>query len=385
MNYEEIALLIGRLLTDTISDEDIEKLNIWRRQNDFNETVFQHLTDKEWLTREHIRRKLTNSERPLTEMKHRIEGERKLNGHRRWYWAAAIALLICGGATLLYGPLFETHKQQPTTIAHETASEIRPGTTVAILTQDGKKRIKLTDEASFERLSIQRKQDQQKTDSKSLAFNNLSTPRGGEFKITLEDGTEVWLNAETTLRYPECFGTDERRVEVSGEAYFKVAKEQDRPFCVVCGGQEVLVHGTEFNVNGYNDESDIYTTLVNGSISLHSIKGNGSELILTPGLQAVFNRSSESARVGRVNTYVMTSWRNGMFVFENQSMEQIMHTLSRWYNFEYEFSSQSVAKTVLMGSIPRYSSFAEVVDIFHKLGGIHLKQVNNKVIITTQK
>ena len=384
MSYEEIALLISRQLTGVITDEEREQLDKWRKLNEFNESVFQHLMDKDWLTREHMRRKLTDSERPLTEMKHRMENEKK-RGHNRWYWAAAavIAILICGGTTLFYTMRISDNQQQNTALFNEDNSEIRPGTTVAILTQGDKKPIKLTDEISFKRLNSHHQQVNKKTDPKSESFNNLSTPRGGEFKITLEEGTELWLNAETTLRYPESFGMDVRRVVVSGEAYFKVAKEQDRPFYVVCGGQEVRVHGTEFNVNGYSDESNIYTTLVNGSISLRSIKGNGSELVLTPGLQAVFSRNSESAHVGRVNTYVMTSWRNGMFVFENQSMEQIMRTLSRWYNFDYEFSSPSVAKTVLMGSIPRYSSFAEVVEIFHKLGGIQLKLQNSKVIITT--
>ena len=216
----------------------------------------------------------------------------------------------------------------------------------------------------------------------SANINSLATPRGGEFKVTLEDGTEVWLNADTRLRYPENFEGAERRVELEGEAYFKVAKNEDKPFYVVSGGQEVRVYGTEFNINGYAEDTAIRTTLVEGSISLRPIGGNGSELMLTPGSQAVFDKHESRARVQQVDTEVVTSWRSGTFVFEDQTMEQIMQTLSRWYDFLYEFSDPQLASTVFMGSIPRYGSFAEVAQIFEKMGGIRLRQKADKVIIS---
>ena len=174
-------------------------------------------------------------------------------------------------------------------------------------------------------------------------------------------------------------------MEVSGEAYFKVAKNAEKPFYVVSGGQEVRVYGTEFNVHAYQDEPTIFTTLVEGSISLKPVEGNRSELMLTPGNQAVFSRSDASARVRKVDTEVVTSWRSGVFVFENQNLEQIMRTLSRWYNFEYEFADQRVAQTEFMGSIPRYGNFSEVVDIFQKMGGIQLVQHGSRVVISTKK
>jgi ferric-dicitrate binding protein FerR (iron transport regulator) len=217
---------------------------------------------------------------------------------------------------------------------------------------------------------------------KTSAMNNLATPRGGEFKVTLEDGTEVWLNAETTLRYPDTFDGNERRVEVSGEAYFKVAHDSSKPFYVVSGKQEVRVYGTEFNIHAYPDEADIYTSLVTGSISLKPVVGNGSELMLTPGHQAVFSNADASAKVRTVDTDIVTSWRSGTFVFEGQNLDQIMKTLSRWYNFEYEFTDRSLAHTEFMGSIPRYGNFGEVIEIFNRMGGISLHQYGHKVIVS---
>ena len=212
----------------------------------------------------------------------------------------------------------------------------------------------------------------------------LTTPRGGEFRVVLEDGTEVWLNAESRLSYPEVFDGKERRVQIEGEAYFKVAKNEEKPFIVNSGGQEIRVYGTEFNVHAYSDEADVYTTLVKGSISLRPVNGNQSELMLTPGKQAIFDKAEETARVVNVDTEVVTSWRSGVIVFEDQTMEQIMRTLSRWYDFDYEFLDRQTAETVFMGSIPKYGTFDEVCDIFHKLGGIRLHQQGRKVIISAK-
>ena len=379
MNYEleQIPLLIAKQLVGTISDEERLQLEAWRKQSTFNEETFQRLMDRKRLTIEQERHALTDYERPLTEMKRQL----RPRTFRRWMAAAAVTLLIIGGAGLLW---INRHAN-PT--EHMVAqAEIRPGHTMATLTRANGETVELTetlennthgtDEAADNSLASHH------SPLTSEETSTLSTPRGGEFKIVLEDGTEVWLNAETTLRYPEAFAKNERRVEVSGEAYFKVAKDADRPFYVVSGGQEVRVYGTEFNVNGYADEADIRTTLVEGSISLRVLNGNGSELMLSPGNQAVFDKQEARARVQQVDTDIVTSWRSGTFVFEDQTMEQIMHTLSRWYDFQYEFTSPDLAKTVFMGSIPRYGSFSEVAHIFEKMGGIRLRQKSDKVIIS---
>lgn len=398
MNYDEIALLISKQLVGTITDEQQQELAAWRSQNEQNEAAYQRLMDRERLTVEHVRHELTDYRRPLSDMKHRLDRQdgqpaattaRVVGGPLRWVAAAAMVLLLAGVAYVYMPRLTAGGEREQLAIDLHDYPEIQPGRTQATLTLSGGEAVELTAESELEQLNRQRAakaaQGLNAQAEAAMSFRNLSTPRGGEFKVTLEDGTEVWLNAETTLRYPESFAAAERRVEVTGEAYFRVAKEADRPFYVVSGGQEVRVYGTEFNVTGYNDEPDIRTTLVVGSISLRPVAGNGSELMLTPGSQAVFSRSSESARVHSVDTEVVTSWRKGMFVFENQTMEQIMRTLGRWYNFDYEFASPEVAQTVLMGSIPRYSSFAEVADIFHKLGGLQLRQQGDKVVISTQK
>lgn len=383
-----ISWLICKQILGTITDEEQQVLSEWRKQNEHNEAAYQRLLDTDRQQVEFHRSRMTDYHRPLADMKRRLGIDNELTetyrGNNTWIYkmvAAAAVVLLIFGATHLFKGTRDTAPvggDSPSTTLAQT--EILPGTTKAVLTLDNGEQLQLDANSSIPKNSSHGARSAEE----QVAMNNLTTPRGGEFKITLEDGTEVWLNAQSSLRYPETFEGNERRVEVTGEAYFKVAKNAEKPFYVVSGGQEVRVYGTEFNVHAYNDEATIYTTLVEGSISLRPINGNKSELMLTPGNQAVFDKDEASAHVRKVDTEMVTSWRNGTFVFEDQTLEQIMRTLSRWYNFQYEFADRKIAKTVFMGSIPRYGSFGEVVEIFDKIGGIQLRLHDGKVIISTK-
>ncbi|MBR1462280.1 MAG: FecR domain-containing protein [Prevotella sp.] len=378
-----ITWLICKQMIGEITEEEQQVLNAWRSENKYNEAAYQRLMDTDRQAMEYRRSKLTDYHRPLDDMKRRLGiGEETADKSQarsafiyRIVSAAAVVLLIFGAAYYWIQSQVQPENTKQPTIAKV---EIMPGRTQAVLTLDNGKQVELGSDVQMNTQAIA-----EVTNGEAVAFNDLTTPRGGEFKVTLEDGTEVWLNADSRLRYPETFEGNERRVEVTGEAYFKVAKNAEKPFYVVSGGQEVRVYGTEFNVHAYDDEATIFTTLVEGSISLRPVNGNKSELMLTPGKQALFNKDEAAATVRNVDTEVVTSWRSGVFVFEDQNLEQIMRTLSRWYDFEYEFADQQVAATVFMGSIPRYGSFAEVVEIFKKLGGINLHQRGRKVVISS--
>ncbi|MBQ8866799.1 MAG: FecR domain-containing protein [Bacteroidaceae bacterium] len=375
--HDLISLLICKRIVGTITNDEQQMLDKWRRQNRHNEQVYQRLTDVNRLQVEYHRYRLTDTERPLAEMKKRLGIGRRLWTIRAV--AAAVAILIVGVSAFLL-----QHRQTEYPLKDSSvATGISAGSTKALMALANGKIVELTADTMRNSTLL--------SDAKSVnsqvphvAEQVLITPRGGEFRITLEDGTEVWLNAASRLSYPETFSGQQRRVSLEGEAYFKVAKNEAKPFIVTSGNQEVHVYGTEFNVCAYSDEKDIRTTLVEGSISLRPVNGNQSELMLTPGKQAIFDKTDETARVVSVDTEVITSWRTGVFVFEGQTMEQIIHTLSRWYDFDYEFRDAATAQTIFMGSIPKYSSFNEVCDIFHKLGGVSLRQEGHKVIITAK-
>ena len=215
--------------------------------------------------------------------------------------------------------------------------------------------------------------------------NTLIVPRGGQYTLQLEDGTRIWVNADSRLRYPTRFSGPERIVELSGEAYFEVAKDSLRPFYVESGDMTVRVYGTEFNVNAYTENNQIYTTLVSGSIALQPRGGGKGELVLTPGHQAVFHKEDCTVNVRSVDAPAVTSWHEGRFTFEEQTLGQIMRTLSRWYDFEYAFEDAHLADIIFKGSAPRYAELSEVLYILESSGGIGFRVENRKIIITTNK
>ncbi len=384
--HDRISLLICKQLTGSITPEEQNELDEWRKSSKYNEAVYQRLIDYDRLLVEHHRARLFDYRRPLASTEQRL-GLNQAEERRRPLWwryaaAAAVAMLL-----LTVGYVAIEHTSQPDMselIAEADDSALQPGTTVATLTLPGGNQVELgSNQAYNTRVITAARHESRGGKSGTIKQQVLTTPRGGEFRVVLEDGSEVWLNAQSRLIYPETFDGEERRVELEGEAYFKVKKDTEKPFIVVSGQQQVRVYGTEFNVTAYSDEGIIYTTLVKGSISLRPVDGHHGELMLTPGKQAVFDKADASATIRSVDVDMAISWRNGSFMFENQTMGEIMRTLSRWYDFEYEFLDEKAASTVFMGSIPRYSSFNEVTEIFHSLGGVRLTQQGRKVTIRT--
>lgn len=385
---KHIALLIYKRIIGTITEEEIQELENWRKVNPRNEETYRHMLDMRFLEREYRRNQFVNSQRPLQDMKARIQRDKNLR-RKPWRRAATMAIAASVAAIICISyfwnrPLSEMFNAS---LSAESLniSEITAGKTQATLTLNDGSEIILNADTTKTKQILAQAQKQRSTSNEATQINKLTTPRGGEFKIMLEDSTIVWLNAESQLIYPENFSKNERRVTVKGEAYFKVAKDSLRPFYVESAGMVVRVYGTEFNIHAYNEDSEIYTTLVSGSIALRPLKSTRSELILTPGHQAIFHKDDQSTHVRSVNTKIVTSWHEGRFSFEEQTLEQIMQTLSRWYNFKYEFKDKHLSNTIFKGSAPRYADLSEVLSILEKSGGISFKAQGEKIIISINK
>ena len=382
---ETIPHLIYKYIVRTISKAEHKQLDDWINEDTMNRQLFMRMTDIELVEREFQKRQYINTERALADMKKRIGTEKRhkpapakiLRSAVRWGAAATLLCLI--GIAVVTG---YRHSIIDDSAESLTMTTIQHGKTRAVLTlsnginvelgADSAKNIAAIDKAS--ELYATRYNESLPSDSANTAGTlNLSIPRGGEFHVTLEDGTEVWLNAESRLIYPEVFNGNERRVELYGEAYFKVAPNKEKPFVVTSAGQEVHVTGTEFNIHNYKEDTSVYTTLVNGSITLKPQSYGSGELVLTPGHQAVFSKTNYHADVRTVDTNTVTCWKDGRFVFEDQTLEQIMCTLSRWYDFTYEFKNKELKNTLFMGSIPRYGEFSEVAHILEASGGLYFK------------
>lgn len=194
------------------------------------------------------------------------------------------------------------------------------------------------------------------------AYNTISTPRGGQFQVVLPDGTHVWLNSASSLRYPVYFDGKERRVELTGEGYFEVAKNKKMPFKVSTGNQVVTVLGTRFNINSYKEGASIKTTLLEGSVKINTTAENNTQAVfLSPGQQAQVNKDND-VQVVQVNPANATAWKNGLFQFEDTNIRDVMQEFSRWYDVDFEFEGDG-SDINLKGHVYRNVNAVEALEI----------------------
>ena len=212
-------------------------------------------------------------------------------------------------------------------------------------------------------------------------YNTMVTPRGSEYSLTLADGTQVWLNAASRLRFFTSDRGRERRVWLEGEAYFEVAHDARRPFIVESGGQSIRVLGTRFNINSYEGDRAIYTTLVEGSVAIAPLAGGG-EVTLEPGQQAEYSRRNGGAiAVKAVDTSLATAWMSGTFIFEHASVTEIMENLSRWYSFEFEVSPL-LDGLRFSGQFPRCENLDRILSIIASTGtGMQIDYDGTKITL----
>lgn len=203
--------------------------------------------------------------------------------------------------------------------------------------------------------------------SSKIAYNTIETPRGGQYQVVLPDGTKVWINAASSLKYPEIFRGNERKVELTGEAYFEVAKNKTLPFRVMSKNQEVEVLGTHFNINTYMDDKSIKTTLLEGSIKISNQK---SVKILSAGEQAVIADYGLGAIIvnPNIDTDNETAWKNGQFRFNNAGLKSILNQLERWYDIDIDYAT--VPDRRFNGMVPRNAKLSEVLNMLSLTGNI---------------
>ena len=199
----------------------------------------------------------------------------------------------------------------------------------------------------------------------SPIFNTLQIPRGGEYFMTLADGTEVWLNAETEIRYPVQFTGNKRVVYLDGEAYFTVAPDKKKPFTVVSTHASVSVLGTQFNFRAYPDEQDVQTTLVSGSVIMQSEKYK-QQVKLVPGEQGVLEKRSANLTKLEVNTYLYTAWKDGRFAFRDARLEDLFNILARWYDLSVFYQSPEAKDIRFTGDLNKTDDFKSILKIIEQ-------------------
>ncbi len=224
-------------------------------------------------------------------------------------------------------------------------------------------------------------ESRQQTQEDKIVYNELVVPRGGEYDITLADGTHVWLNAESRLKYPAVFTGKERRVYLEGEGYFDVARDTAKPFFVETREQSVQVLGTAFNVYAYAGERVNYATLVRGQVLVED-KQTGANRVLRPGEQVCLDVTDGKAVVREVDVRKEIAWKDGLFVFNGQTLEQIMSKLARWYNITVFYQNAEAKDMLFKGNLPRYSDFRTVLEVLEKSSDVKFTIRDRLVVIS---
>jgi transmembrane sensor len=320
-----------------------------------------------------------------------LQREKQFN-FKRLIAAAAVLLLLAAGGWFFnarYGN--ESGKDASLTLKR---NDVAPGKNIALLTLSNGKTISLSDAKTGVVIDADALtyNDGSKISTASAesslhdkALLKASTPRGGTYQITLPDDTKVWLNSASSLKFPPSFkGHRERRVELSGEAYFEVAKMKRMPFVVVTDKQEVEVLGTHFNVNSYADEEVTKTTLLEGSVKVSAIGKSMVKAVnkLKPGEQSRISNSLPGKMIIEpANIEQVMAWKNGYFHFENDNLSTVMRQLSRWYDIEIIYQADRMDDEFI-GDIPRNVKLSEVLKVLEYGSGVHFKIENRKLIVT---
>ena len=220
-------------------------------------------------------------------------------------------------------------------------------------------------------------------DSSQVVYNYLTIPRGGQFFIELEDGTKVWLNSESKLKYPTAFiKGKERKVElVYGEAYFDVSPSTDHSgssFKVHTEGQEIEVFGTEFNIKAYHDENYIYTTLVEGKVV---VDNTIQKEVLKPNEQSILSKENKDIIIAEVDVFDVVSWKNGLFSFKRKSLKDIMKVISRWYDVDILFLNKDLENINFKGVLNKNQSVEQILTIIKNTNFINAYDINGKTIL----
>lgn len=306
---------------------------------------------------------------------------------RAWQSAAAAVLIII--STSIY--YFQGSHEQVlvNTETPRFKNDVAPGNNKAVLTLDDGSKIDL-DDAKTGILASESNVDIKKTgdgkleytasvqDAKIIKYNVLRTPMGGEYQLVLPDGSKVWLNSGSTLRFPTSFVGSERIVELKGEAYFDITKNSKMPFLVrTNNAMDIKVLGTQFNIMAYDDEKNINTTLIEGSVEV--LKGLGKTM-LKPGQEAVLNKGSGNIKVSIADLEQAIAWKNGYFIFSNENIESIMRKVSRWYNVDVIYEG-NLSNKDFVGTISRNKNVSELLKMLELTGAVHFSIDGRRITV----
>lgn len=387
---DDIRGLIADKLSGEISERDNELLMDWVNESDQNKRIYNSyvklFADIKNLENKNI---VIDEKYHLSVVKDRIlkKQKRRVLLHRFMYAAAAVLL-----PAIIFIAVFFSSQTQVDTIAQ--VEEIQPGVQKAQLVLSTGERVELSDSIvdiaqAQEGVEITNENSTLNYSSSEgspakVQYNTLIVGRGEEYQLALADGTKVWLNSESSLRYPVQFSGKNRQVELKGEAYFEVAHNAKKPFKVNTTEMNVAVLGTSFNISAYPDDETVHTTLVEGSVKVHNNIGEQEEKILEPNQQFVYSKADHKVRVDKVNARFYAAWKDGAFTFVDEPLPSIMKKLERWYNIRVFFQGQEVQNLRFSGKLKRFKSCNDVLEVISKTTHIQYEIQGDRNVVIRQ-
>ena len=300
---------------------------------------------------------------------------------RKWLAYAAAVLCIVGTGYWMH---YKQGKEMQ--VENQSRASIQPGGDKALLLLDDGTEVALND-LQLGNVAVNGKVLAKKAGEGELCYEDLSsnevryhtirTPRGGQYQITLADGTKVWLNAGSSLRFPTAFVGAERRVEMEGEVFFDVQKDAKRPFVVASARQEVVVHGTQFNVMAYPEEEGVKTSLIEGKVT---VAIDGANYLLHPGEESIYDKGKGKVKKESFDPAEILAWREGYFMFNEAHIEEVMRKVARWYDVDVEYRGDMKGK-VFSGSVSRFGKVEEVLDMLALTGTVKFKIAGRRILV----
>ncbi|MGV8093911.1 MAG: FecR family protein [Mangrovibacterium sp.] len=387
--YKMIAKLISKEISGEIAPDEQQELSSWINELPGNRALYHRIKNAESFRKRNEEYRQINISTGWDHLNRKIERTSKIIKLRTVFKYAAVIMIPLIVAGLLFKYFI---RQEPKVNPVAQITEILPGKPQAVLELNNGKLVTLD---SLGQLSITEKDGtliEKNTHGlnyslnipkakKENLFNTIKIPRGGEYELVLADGTRIYLNAESQLKYPVQFLGDTREVELTGEAYFEVAKDTHKPFVVKTTGMSVEVLGTAFNLNAYGNTEKILATLVEGSIKIN-VTATQETRLLQPDEQASVDLKSGRTEVRKVDISLYTDWKNGRLNFFDNRLEDIMITLTRWYSAEVIYRDPSVKDFRFSGSLNRYGDISQILDIIKSTGKVNIEIKGNTILFS---
>jgi len=387
MNDHKVKALIAKFLTHQASAAELDMLDKWLKDSE-NEQLFNSYVQTNYAIEYEMRQFEANKVK--SKLQQLMDAEKKTLKLKKWrqiigYAAAAVftGLLVTG--YFLKDYIFNTTVETNPRII---SNNIENGSDKATLTLEDGSQVALGKGSAYETQNVHSDGEEimygaGESNISEVVFNLLTVPRGGQFHLVLSDGTEVWLNSESQLKYPVNFIKGQaRQIElVYGEGYFDVSPSTEHDgskFIVFNQFQEIEVLGTEFNIKAYKEETTIYTTLVEGKVAISTAS---TKNVLEPSQQASLNLNDDSIDIDTVNVYNEISWKEGVFSFRRKPLVEIMKVLSRWYDIDVNFESPKLEKALFNGALGKDQNIEDILNTIKNFGVIRDYEIINKTIL----